>query len=106
MINSCTDLFLTNYTRKNEIVKDKKSVFSVEGGVFWPSFTVCVIIIGVILICGLVFEYYRAYGWKLPYCKNEESFVRQNTVIEDIVTLAKTVSRRLPDQNVDGSICI
>ena len=61
VINSCTDLFLTNYTRRTDIVVEKISLFSIDGGMFWPSLTACGVVIGVIVACGAGYEGWRRF---------------------------------------------
>ena len=57
VISSCTNLFLSNYTTGRGIVGQRRSLFSTDGGMFWPSFTACGTVIIVIIVCGSLYEF-------------------------------------------------
>ena len=58
VIDSCTSLYLNNYSRKVQVKQYQKetSMFSVEGALFWPSFVACAIFIFLIFVCGATYE--------------------------------------------------
>ena len=58
VIDSCTSLYLNNYSRKVQVKQYQKeaSMFSVQGALFWPSFVACAVFIFVILVCGVTYE--------------------------------------------------
>ena len=87
VINSCTDLFLSNYTQRTDIVVPPKSLFSIDGEMFWPSFTMCAVIIAILVTCGLMYECHRQFGWIINYWKTRNAY---ETNIDELVSFTRT----------------
>ena len=70
ILNSCTRLFLSKYSREVQVASEKVSMFSTKGHMFWPSFLVCV---GAIMLCvvfGSLYELVRKGYCRKKICKD------------------------------------
>ena len=61
IINSCSTMFVNNYSRNVSVLHKRESIFSINGDIFWPSFVSCSLSIAVVLICGTVYELKKKY---------------------------------------------
>lgn len=59
VINTCNELLLNDYSREVHVYEIQNPLFDVAGGMFWPSMITVSIIMALIVIFGIVYEYKR-----------------------------------------------
>ena len=59
ILNSCTRLFLSAYSKEVGVHRKTFSLFSIDGEMFWPSFIACSVLVMICVVFGFAHEWSR-----------------------------------------------
>lgn len=69
ILNSCTRLFLSMYSREVKVAAENVSLFSTKGEMFWPSFVACSIMVALCVLVGGTYEVRRQRAMHKSVCE-------------------------------------